>query len=75
MLKSMQLKIGDAVLALEAIVEVLPDGRKLFHADCGSIGRVVDLCPDPQTELPTIRWESSGTVCDCLLGEEIEVVP
>lgn len=63
------LRLGDWVLSVREISEVLGDGTKHFHAAAGSIGHVIDL---RKGYLPTIFWESTATVYDAIQGAEFE---
>lgn len=55
------MQIGDWVLARKYINEGF-----IVYAGPGNLGHIIDLRPG---HLPTILWERSGMVTDCLLSE------
>ncbi len=59
-------KVGDWVLATAVVAD---EGR--VCATPGTLGHVIDKRPG---YLPTILWEKTKSVYDCIPGEDFEVV-
>ena len=62
--------LGKRVVALVRLTDTDSEGREYVHANPGDPGRIIYV-GDELT--PTVRWDLTGTLCDCA-PEEIQTL-